>query len=174
MLTLNEIQTVFFECANILNERPLGVNPTLPEEGSYVCPNDMLLGRATSIVPGGPFKEFANMEQRLSLVQDISDSFWKKMTRNYFPSLLIRQKWHTSRRNLKQGDIVLIQDNDSVRGEWKMGIVSNAVPNSEDGFVRNCIVKYKQKLPGLDFKSCFTSIQRAVQRLVVLLPVDER
>ena len=125
-------------------------------------------------MPGGPFKEVANMKQRLSLVQDISDSFWKKMTRNYFSSLLIRQKWHTSRRNLKQGNIVLIQDNDSVRGEWKMGVVSKAVPNSEDGFVRNCIVKYKQKLPGLDFKSCFTSIQRPVQKLVVLLPVDEK
>ena len=114
VLTLNELQTVFFECANILNERPIGQKPTLPEEGSYVCPNNILLGRATSRIPGGPFREYASLKKRLALVQEIADSFWRKMIRNYFPSLLIRQKWHTARRNIKVGDVVLIQDNDAL------------------------------------------------------------
>ena len=42
------------------------------------------------------------------------------------------------------GDVVLIQDANLVRGEWRMGIVSKAEPSSEDGFVRNCTVKYKK------------------------------
>ena len=140
ILTVDEIQTVFFESANILNERPIGRHPTTPEEGSYLCPNDLLLGRATSRVPGCPFKEYASDKKRFLLIQEIGNIFWCKMTRSYFPSLLARQKWHTSKRNVKMGDVVLIQDANSVRGEWRMGIVSKAEPSSEDGFVRNCSV----------------------------------
>ena len=35
ILTVEEMQTVFFESGNILNERPIGRHPTMPEEDSY-------------------------------------------------------------------------------------------------------------------------------------------
>ena len=53
-----------------------------------------------------------NLTQRLSLVQEISDSFWKKTTRNCFPYKVAHC------RNVQEGDIVLI-DNDAVRGDGK-------------------------------------------------------
>ena len=71
------------------------------------------------------------------------------------------------------GDVVLIQDANLVRCECRMGIVSKAEPSSEDGFVRNCSVKYKKKLPGSIFAHSFTTVERSVQRLVVLVAVDE-
>ena len=37
ILSFSELQTVFFEVANILNERPVGRHPTDAEE-SYTCP----------------------------------------------------------------------------------------------------------------------------------------
>ena len=37
--------TVFFEIANIMNERPVGMMPSDIDDGSYIC--DLLLGRAT-------------------------------------------------------------------------------------------------------------------------------
>ena len=45
ILTFSEIQTVAFESANLLNERPIGRHPTSPEEGHYLCPNDLLQGQ---------------------------------------------------------------------------------------------------------------------------------
>ena len=36
-----------------------------------------------------------------------------------------------------------------------------------------CDVKYKRILPGLDFPQGFTTIKRAVQRLVVIVPNEE-
>ena len=45
-----------YEAATLVNERPIGKHPTNPEECNYLCPNDILLGRAISRVPGGPFK----------------------------------------------------------------------------------------------------------------------
>ena len=46
ILTFSELQTVFFEVANLLNERPIGRKPGAdPLNGSYLSPNDLLLGR---------------------------------------------------------------------------------------------------------------------------------
>ena len=53
VMTFSELQTVCFEAANLVNERPIGRHPTLPDDESYLCPNDLLLGRYTSRVPSG-------------------------------------------------------------------------------------------------------------------------
>ena len=36
-----------------MNQRPIGRIPNDPDDGSYLCPNDMLPGRAISMVPQG-------------------------------------------------------------------------------------------------------------------------
>jgi len=62
-MTFSEHQTVCFEVANLVNERPIGRHPTSPDDGTYLCPNDLLLGRATSQVPSGAFREPSNPRQ---------------------------------------------------------------------------------------------------------------
>ena len=58
---------VLFEVANLINERPIDHYPRSPEDGSYLCPNDLLLGRSTTKVPSGPFKESTNPRLRFEL-----------------------------------------------------------------------------------------------------------
>ena len=163
--------TVTFEAANMLNKRPIGRHPTSPEDGHYLCPNDLLLGRASSRVPQGPFKENTNNKQRFHLIQSIATGFWKKMTRDYFPNLIIRQKWHTNRRNVKIGDIVLIKDINAIRGNWTLGKVCKI--EGDDGHVRNCHVKYKLTNADLSTKKNFTIVRRPVQKLQIILAVEE-
>jgi hypothetical protein len=55
-MTFSELQTVMFQVANLLNERPIGTKETDPNEGSYLCPNDLILGRASSNVPIGQWQ----------------------------------------------------------------------------------------------------------------------
>ena len=178
ILTYSELQTVLFEVANLLNERPIGRHPTSPGEGTYLCPNDLLLGRASSRVPGGPFKEATNVRQRFEFVQQIVNAFWKKWTRDFFPSLLIRQKWHTNYRNIMPGDVVLIQDTNLLRGQWKLGKVSKTYPGS-DGKVRRVSVQYKSQNPKEPVTKYqgqgYVTVERPVHRLVVLIPsTDEK
>ena len=172
VLTMTELQTVLFEAANLVNERPIGRHPTNPDEGTYLCPNDLLLGRASTRVPAGPFLKTENPRHRFEFVQKIVDAFWKKWTREFFPSLLIRQKWHTERRNLQEDDIVLIQDSGLIRGQWKLGRISKAFP-SPDGRVRRVEVIYKNTQTEESPRKA-TRVQRPVQRLVVVLPVEEQ
>ncbi|XP_078384539.1 uncharacterized protein LOC144666962 [Oculina patagonica] len=96
VLTFSELQTICFEAANLVNERPIGRHPTTTDDGAYLCPNDLLLERSTPRVPSGPFRESAHPRHRFESVQNIVNGFWKRWTRDFFPSLLVRQKWHTS------------------------------------------------------------------------------
>ena len=169
VLTYSEFQTVLLECANLVNERPIGRHPTSPEDGVYLSPNDLLLGRATIRVPHGPFAMSVSKYQRFRFVQKLTDAFWRRWTENYFPSLIIQQKWHASKRNLKQGDIVIVQDSNLIRGKWRLGRITRADPSLRDGFVRNVEVEYKN--PGSDN---YLQITRAVQRVIVLVPAEDQ
>lgn len=176
-LTFSELQTVCFEAANLVNERPIGRHPTLPDDGSYLCPNDLLLGRATSRIPSGPFERTDNPRHRYEFIQGIIDNFWRRWTRDFFPSLIIRQKWHTATRNLRVGDVVLIQDSNQIRGQWKLGKVSEVFPG-DDGRVRKVHVIYKNPRLGEPsnkyFGKDYTTIERSTNRLVLLVPVDDK
>ena len=57
-----EFQTIMYEAAQIVNQRPIGRNPANPEEGTYLAPNDLLLGRSTNHVPQGPFAEKSSVK----------------------------------------------------------------------------------------------------------------
>ena len=113
VLKFSELQTVLYESSNLVNERPIGEHPTNPDDGGYLCPNDILLGRASSHVPSGPFQEVCG-KRRFEFIQTLADNVWKKWTRNYFSSLIIQQKWHTARRNVKVDDVVIVKVDDVV------------------------------------------------------------
>jgi len=76
-LTPMELYTCLLEVGNLMNQRPIGRIPNDPDDGAYICPNDMLLGRASSEVPQGPFKETSNPRHRVEFVQRIVQAFWK-------------------------------------------------------------------------------------------------
>ena len=176
ILTPLELQTACFKAANLVNERPMGKHPTDPNEGAYLCPNQLLLGRTSKKAPAGPYKEPTNNKQRHRLVQNVADSFWRQWTRDFFPSLIIQQKWHTEHRNVKIGDVVIVQDPNQLRGKWKLATVSQVFP-SEDGKVRRVEIQYKNEKVGEASNQYsgtqYTRIERPVQRLVVIIPVDE-
>lgn len=167
-LTFTETQTVLVESAALVNERPIGRHPTDAEDGSYLCPNDLILGRSSNQIPEAEYSLDSSPQKRHQFVQKIVSAFWKKWNRDYFPSLLVRSKWHTAKRNCKVGDIVMIQETGMVRGKWRIGRVIEAEPSLRDGFVRNVKIQYKN--PN---QVAFTTVVRAVQRIVVLVPVDE-
>ena len=49
VMTFCELQTCLFEAAELVNQRPIGILPNNPNDGRYLCPNDILLGRSSAI-----------------------------------------------------------------------------------------------------------------------------
>ena len=89
VMSFSELQTVMFEIANILNERPIGTRTNDPNEGNCCCPNDLLLGRASIKVPHGQWDVDANTKRRWQFVQMIANTFWRKWMRDYFHTLIM-------------------------------------------------------------------------------------
>ena len=152
--------TCLLQVANLVNERLISCIPNDPDDGSYFCANDMLLGRATSHVPQGPFKETNNPRQRVEFVQKIVDSFWKRWTRDVFPSLFPRKKWNAEKRNVQVDDFVIVQTPNAIRGNRNIGRIANVYPG-QDGKVRNVRVKTGTE-----------EYDRPVTKIVVVHPAD--
>lgn len=130
-----------FQAGSIVNQRPIGSQPSTPEDGIYLCPNDLILGRSSTHAPQGLFKERVIDKRRFDHIQSIMQIFRKKWSRDLFLGLAIQPKWHVESRNVQKGNVVLVQDNNVVRGEWKLGIASETFPGKDD-LVRRVKVSY--------------------------------
>ena len=65
----------------------------------------------------------------------MSDCFWKRWRSEYLRGLQMRQKWHSMRRNLVVGDLVLVAEESAHRGKWPLGRIERVLTRS-DGLVR--------------------------------------
>ena len=139
-LTPFELHTCLQEVANLVNERPIGRIPNDPDDGTYICPNDILLGRSSSRVPQRPFRPSMNPKERVEFVQRIVDAFRRSWIRDVFPLLVPRRKWNVDRRNVRVNDVVLIADQNLIREQWKLGRITEVYPGRDDR-VRNVQVK---------------------------------
>ena len=140
VMTPFELYTCLLQVGNLVNQRPIGRIPNDPDDGAYLCPNDMLLGRATSEVPQGPFSDTKNPRHRVEFVQRIVDFFWKRWNRDVFPALVPRKKWHVEKRNVQVNDVVTMADSNAIRGKWTIGRVLQVYPGP-DGRVCNVRIK---------------------------------
>ena len=161
LLTPFELYTCLLEVANLVNQRPIGRVPNDPDDGAYICPNDMLLGRATSQVPQGPFRDTKDPRKRVEFVQKIVDTFWRRWTRDVFPSLFPRKKWNITTRNVKVNDVVMVADDNAVRGKWTIGRVTKVYPGN-DGKTRNV----KLITSGKEYS-------RPITKIAVIHPAEE-
>ena len=91
-MTFSELQTVMYEAAQVVNQRPMGTHLESPEDSTYLSPNDLILGRSSCYAPQGPFFERVNSKYRFDYIQGVVGRFWKKWTWEVFPSLVIRPK----------------------------------------------------------------------------------
>ena len=181
-LSLNEMNTLMLEVSNLVNERPIGLQPNNRTDCEYLSPNSLLLGRSSARITSGPFQPnqvFTDdpkaARTRFLLVQSITAQFWKVWMKIYFPSLLVRQKWHTEKRNLMVNDICVLKEQNAFRGEWRLCRVSQVFPDN-DGKIRNVEVMVKPRQGG-SVKYVVTKpiyLNRHVSNLVVIEGADDQ
>ena len=73
------------------------------------------------------------------------------------------------------GDVVLVQDEDAFRSEWRLGKVLQVFPDRR-GFVRNVVVQVKSKQENsAAYKSSKGyELSRHVSKLIVLVPIEDQ
>ncbi|CAG2213922.1 unnamed protein product [Mytilus edulis] len=116
----------------ILNNRPISEVSEHVDDLKVLTPNHLLLLRPGEYFPPGTFCKTDNyVRRRWRQIQYLADIFWKRWTHEYLPLLQSRQKWNSEKRNLKIGDIVLIQDN-TPRNLWNLGRIIEVLKDKSD------------------------------------------
>lgn len=94
-----------------------------------LTPNQFLLLRAN------PSNEEADVSEReinstklWRQSQPLVNFVWKRFTKEYIPSLTEREKWREKRKNLKEGDVVLVAEPNQPRGIWLLGRIVSTHP----------------------------------------------
>ena len=171
VLTFSQLQTVLFEIANIMNSRPLGViSGSDPESPTSITPNDLILGRASSEVPQGPFdlNESKNITKKFRFLQSLVSQWWNEWYQAVFPSLVPCYKWLQRHRNVEVGDICLIRYKNETRATYRMGRVQE-VRKGTDGHVRSVVLQYK-----LAHEKTFRTVSRPIHGICVIVPIEEQ
>ena len=168
----SESNTICYQVANMMNERPIGTLPSSDSTINLLTPNTLLLGRSLSENPGNLYD---TPSYNRSLVSDVTSHFWKRWQELYIPTIISQRKWTKDFRDLVPGDIVLVCDSNSLRGQYTIARVKEVFPG-KDGKVRTVSLIYKNFKTGEKLRDYHGSssrvIIRSVQRLALLVPVQ--
>lgn len=169
----SSLRAFFYEAMAIVNSRPLTIdNLNDPNSLEPLTPNHLLTMKSTAALPppGKFIKEDMYARKRWRHVQYLAEQFWSRWRKEYVANIAIRQRWHTPKRNLQIGDIVLMRDDDLPRNEWRLGRISETMAD-KDGLVRRVkLCLGDQKLGDKGQRLNKQSVmERPVQKLVLLL-----
>jgi hypothetical protein len=166
-LSKDEFDTFVQEAANIVNNTPLWEVSSDPEDPGPNSPAMLLTLREDPNPP--PLENFSKDDllvygrTRWRRVQYLADQFWTRWRDEQIDNLRHRRKWKTTRRNIKEGDIVLLKDKCLKRNDWRIGRVT-AVKTSRDGLVRSAFIDFLTR----GVNSRMKSFERPVCNLVFL------
>ena len=170
-------RTLMVEIENIVNSRPLTIdNINDPEHPEPLTPNHLLTMKLKLLLPPpGRFQHpDVYAKSRWRRVQCLANQFWLRWRKEYLQNIQSRKKWISSKRNLKAGDIVLVNDDDLQRNQSPIACVEAALPSS-DGLVRKVRLRMANKTlnnKGIPLNAT-RFLVRPIHKLVLILAVDE-
>ena len=169
VLTFAELQTVFFEVADVINSRPIGiVSGSDPMQPAPITPNHLILGRATSEAVQGSLCNTNNVNKRFRFIQTLVDDWWKRWYESVLPSLVPSYKWFQRHRNVKVGDVCLIKYKNPVKAQYKLGRVTQ-VKKGIDGLVRTVTLAYKNAN-----ETVHREVDRPIHGIAVIVSIEEQ
>lgn len=140
-LTFEEYHTLFSKITAVLNSRPLVPLNDDPNELNYLTPAHAVIGeRIVQPLAQNLTDVSLNRVTRNKLLDKLQQDFWSSFRKDYLSTLQSRYKWNTIEYNLKEGDIVLIKEDNMPPGVWPMARVIRVFPGA-DGLVRNVQIK---------------------------------
>lgn len=142
-LTDEILATFMAEVSAIINSRPLIPVSTDPEAPLILTPTMLLTQKTDYQFISDHFGNFTEQDmyrEEWKRVQALSSLFWTRWRKEYLPLLQQRRKWTDVRRDLEEGDVVLLKDKTICRNQWPLGIVVNAIKGS-DKHVRKAEVR---------------------------------
>ena len=181
-LNYAEFLSLLRRCANIINDRPLGVrhhSTGVEDEILPITPNLLLLGRTST----GPLdtvqleEEEDKFSRRASFIAELEGIWWGMWFRQCFDSLLPYRTWKDRKQNLEVGDVCLMGWEEKLgKGSYRLCRIVD-VEIDETSLVRTVTVESRPRASrerGLPYRSKDLERKRiAIQHLVLICPVEK-
>ena len=141
----DQFRTILSKVSSLLNSRPL-VRTFLQNREIILTPNTFLIGNFTTELNTEKILQNQNrLTAKYVEILTIENEIWKHFIKNILPEISPRTKWYKIFPPLKVGDIVLVIEDGTPRGQWKMASVQG-LKHSIDGVVRSATIKMNGKL----------------------------
>ena len=146
-LTATGLQTLCKLMENDCNNLPFGFKYDRDQDNTEVLkiltPNMMRHGRINCRSLAGPLRLPHGASEMAAKVSSTYEAWYKVWSDSYIPKLLFRPKWHKTDVDLKVGDIVYFNKDDSgFSSPWVLGMVEN-LEHGDDGLIRKVLIKYR-------------------------------
>lgn len=142
-LTYEELLTLVVQIEGILNSRPISSISTDPNDPSPLKPAHFLVGGPLTAPPEPSLLELPeNTLSRWQKVSQMTQHFWKRFSVEYLHGLQVREKWKSTKPDLKINDIVLVADEKLPSTQWMLGIVIELF-EGKDKHSRVALIKTK-------------------------------
>ncbi|XP_055644340.1 uncharacterized protein LOC129780287 [Toxorhynchites rutilus septentrionalis] len=143
ILTPEEFSTLLTQIEACMNSRPLIPLSNDPMDLESLTPGHFLVYRPLTAIPEPSLDHLQeNTLSRWQRVQKHLQTIWKKWSTLYLSDLQNRTKWTERRRNLREGMMVLLKNENQPPLRWALGRIV-AVHEGRDGNVRVVEVKTK-------------------------------
>jgi hypothetical protein len=133
LLTLEELFTLTAQIEACLNSRPLCPLSSDPNDLSPLTPGHFLIGSALTAIPEPDLNSTpVTRLDRWQLVQSLTQSFWKRWSKEYLARLQQRPKWYVSQSNISVNDLVLIKNELTPPLKWRLARVLKLHPGRDE------------------------------------------
>ncbi|XP_069109978.1 uncharacterized protein [Argopecten irradians] len=144
-LTHEVLSTFMAEVTAIINARPLIPVSTDVDEPLILSPATLLTQKTGSRIESFEyFNQKDMLRSQWKHVQVLAEQFWSRWRKEFLPVLQARRKWNHESRNLEEGDVVLMKDEQTARNDWPLGVITRTFP-SEDGLVRKVEIQISRE-----------------------------
>ncbi|KRY82042.1 hypothetical protein T4D_17099 [Trichinella pseudospiralis] len=144
-----ELTTVLCRIEAKINARPLTFVGDDVKDADALTPFHFLIGRSFVDLPMVSMPTTEEDELPLNRKwrkrQQIILHFWKRWRNEYVMTFVSRMKWMTKRQEPKEGDIVLVKEDNTKRENWPIGRITSVLPGS-DGLSRTVEVSANNKI----------------------------
>lgn len=144
-----------------LNSRPLCALSDDPKDIEALTPAHFIIGGPLKLpLPEKCDKPPQTANGLFKAIQAQTQAFWQAWSNDCLHAMMNRTKWREEQRNLKQGQLVLIKNENLAPTYWAMGRIIEVRP-AEDNKVRSVKIKMQNGI-----------LERSIRKLCVL-PTDE-
>lgn len=141
-LTFEEYSTILCQVEAYVNSRPINAITDDPTDLNALTPGHFLIGEPLVKIPDeDDFRETpVNRLKRWEHLQQMQQHFWQRWHQEYLSTLINRPKWRQEKDNLKEGDLVVVRDENIAPMKWKMARVQEVLPG-KDGLIRSVVIR---------------------------------